>query len=404
MGGSFYCYIGLDTRKTGDWEFEGVKFKFQPFYIGKGKGRRLKGHTTAKEKSKFNIKSHIVEKIIRETGENPIFEKVYDNLTEDDAFEVERKMIKHFGRINNKTGILANLTDGGRGRVNPITTEETKVKISQVAMGKIAFNSQRVDQFDLDLNFIKKYESVGAAAIELGLSEKERNLIYQNCRGPRKSALGYIWKHDGTSAYEPPQKQRPKNIITVSKYGVDGNFIESYESVTLAAFSVSGITTGISSCCKDDGSTYKGFQWRYGDSEANIGSVIRYRSRRGSKIRPVFQYSLQGEFLQSFKSISDAARNLQINSSSIERAIYGSSLSFRGFQLFSEDMGPSVPPLIQRGYTRLEVSSYDLNGQLLEVFPDVKNAAIKEGISPYLLKKVIKLNSIFNNKTFKRGV
>lgn len=72
-----------------------------PYYIGKGhldrawKSRR----PTEKPKDKFKI-------IILES-----------NLTEVGAFALERRYIRWFGRLDNNTGILRNLTDGGEGTV-----------------------------------------------------------------------------------------------------------------------------------------------------------------------------------------------------------------------------------------------------------------------------------------------
>ena len=72
-----------------------------PYYIGKGKGRRIF--------DKENRTSCLVPKDKRKI----IFLK--QNLTEEQAFMHEIYMISIFGRKNNGTGILRNLTDGGEG-------------------------------------------------------------------------------------------------------------------------------------------------------------------------------------------------------------------------------------------------------------------------------------------------
>ena len=69
-----------------------------PYYIGKGKGDRVYGkHGVAVPKDKSKI-------VFYQTG-----------LSESDAFLLEKKYIKLFGRKELGTGILLNKTDGGEG-------------------------------------------------------------------------------------------------------------------------------------------------------------------------------------------------------------------------------------------------------------------------------------------------
>jgi hypothetical protein len=74
-----------------------------PYYVGKGKGKRAwdKNHTVNLPTNPNNIK------IIKE------------NLSSTDSLKMEVVLIKKYGRKDNNTGILRNLTDGGDGVVNP---------------------------------------------------------------------------------------------------------------------------------------------------------------------------------------------------------------------------------------------------------------------------------------------
>lgn len=63
-------------------------------------------------------------------------EIIKDQLTLEDACNLEKQLIKKYGRIDLSTGTLCNFTDGGEGSCNRICKEETKLKRSK-AMSKI---------------------------------------------------------------------------------------------------------------------------------------------------------------------------------------------------------------------------------------------------------------------------
>ena len=96
-----------------------------PYYIGKGHGQRA--WTKAKsEIGKPKDRAHIV-----------IIEQ---NLTNVGALAIERRLIRWYGRIDQKTGILRNQTDGGDGgpgaQKGRTYTEETKKRMSEAKKGK----------------------------------------------------------------------------------------------------------------------------------------------------------------------------------------------------------------------------------------------------------------------------
>ncbi len=101
----YYTYAYLREDKT-------------PYYIGKGKGRRI--YQTIGKPCNKPPKDKI------------IFLK--QNLTEEEAFNHEIYMIAVFGRKDLGTGILHNRSDGGEGSSNP--SEETRKKMSEAKKGK----------------------------------------------------------------------------------------------------------------------------------------------------------------------------------------------------------------------------------------------------------------------------
>lgn len=113
-----YQHIRLDTNKV--------------FYIGIGNNKR-----PYQTRNRSLWWKNIVNKY------NYKIEILYENLSWKDACKIEIELIKHHGRLDNNTGILVNLTNGGDGISGNIRTEETKEKIRNYHTGKIISEETR---------------------------------------------------------------------------------------------------------------------------------------------------------------------------------------------------------------------------------------------------------------------
>jgi hypothetical protein len=122
----------MDTRKPGTYKYGSEVFDFEPFYIGKGRGAR---RFTTKYSDGNTIKARIIAKI-HALGLKVRGRFVRTNLTEADAFELERKWIAKIGRRNLDKGPLANLTDGGDGVSGYKFDREVVERLRQQKIGK----------------------------------------------------------------------------------------------------------------------------------------------------------------------------------------------------------------------------------------------------------------------------
>jgi hypothetical protein len=131
----FYIYVLRRPDKTDPFE----PWNSQPFYVGKGcNGRYLEHRKEAlgllHKPGNKSIKVKIIHKLWK-IGLDFQVELVMENLEEWEAFEIEKQAIMTYGRINNNTGTLANLTNGGEGIGGCIHTEESKRKFSESHKG-----------------------------------------------------------------------------------------------------------------------------------------------------------------------------------------------------------------------------------------------------------------------------
>jgi len=109
----FYVYKITDPRND------------EVYYIGKGKGSRMKAHLYPYYLRK-DIPVNKRHKEILSENLKPVFVKVEDNLEEWEAFNLERELIENIGIDN-----LANLCNGGGGCAGYSPTKEQRERMGR---------------------------------------------------------------------------------------------------------------------------------------------------------------------------------------------------------------------------------------------------------------------------------
>src|ERR1041385_369866 len=99
----YYCYVLFDWLGTPRW-------------IGKGKNNRMFHHERSSDYRNW-LKNEFIEQTWLMLGDIPKV-KIQENLTENEAFELEITFIRIIGRFDQNKGPLLNLTDGGEGMAN----------------------------------------------------------------------------------------------------------------------------------------------------------------------------------------------------------------------------------------------------------------------------------------------
>ncbi len=121
----------------------------------------------------------------------------------------------------------------------------------RVVKRKPVVRNKKVQQYDMNKDFIRDYPSMKAAQREVpGLSEKAAR--------ERTPSAGYLWKY----ASDPTPVTRRTNLKKkkIDQLGLDMNFIRQHESITAARVVVPGadVTRAIR-----DSRPSKGFFWKY---------------------------------------------------------------------------------------------------------------------------------------------
>jgi hypothetical protein len=162
-----YAHIRLDTLKI--------------FYIGIGKTKN-RAYTTYGR----NIHWH---RIVNKT--NYFVDKLFENLTWEEACNIEKTLIKSIGRINLKTGTLCNMTDGGDGIVNyrgpngetssrsgAVLSDYTKDLMRKSALKRASLNPKKIIVPPDGYKFKKAFVKNLCDMLLYGYRYKDINKIY----------------------------------------------------------------------------------------------------------------------------------------------------------------------------------------------------------------------------------
>ena len=76
----FYVYLYLDPRKPCDYNYGEYNFDYEPFYVGKGSGKRMYDHLYGNKWNRHFISK--IKKIQKVCGCNPIIVKYQEMLSE----------------------------------------------------------------------------------------------------------------------------------------------------------------------------------------------------------------------------------------------------------------------------------------------------------------------------------
>lgn len=149
-----------------------------PFYVGVGSGRR------ARWPLRNPLADSIRAKIEREGGQVRV--AIVHYRTRELCLEAEMSLIAKFGRRDNGTGILANLSDGGERAANP--GPETRAKISAARRGTKASEATRQKQSAVRTGRKQSPETIAKRAASLRGRKQDPEAVARRVHSRWKNA------------------------------------------------------------------------------------------------------------------------------------------------------------------------------------------------------------------------
>jgi group I intron endonuclease len=235
-------------------------------YLGSGKILKLAFEKYGKE----NFKKEIIESCISKV-----------ELEEREKYWIDKLSATTLGY---------NITEGGTGG-------QTKFKT--------------IYQYGKNGDLLKKWDSSSLVEKKLGI---DSSAILKNCKGVLKSAGGYIWSYESNGV----DKYNDNKSISILQYDMNGDFIESWVSMSKAEKNL-GLTRGnIYKVIDDNSKTSGGYYWA--SNKGIIEQKIKIKYPYKTSIE-VLQCDVNGNIVKTWKSINEAAKGLKYSASSILSAI-----------------------------------------------------------------------------------
>lgn len=313
----FYVYVLWDNKV--------------PFYVGKGLGNRMYQHIKDSTSSRYlKLRSvHMKIKQMIRCNRLITYEQIWC-CNEKQAFEIEKLLIKQYGRKDLKLGTLCNLTDGGEGVSNQSLSTIVKrtkhhigakrselsrynMSMAQLNRRQLGYSasiytrnkqrlnrigykhstevrqkltqshSRQIQQFDLSGEFIQTFESLKSAAEYVGL--KNHTPISKSCKFPMKyTAAGYYWIYSNDNH---------RIHYSVEQYDMNGNYITSFDNVNECAKRFNCSPSGIIRCCNNLLLSYIGYKWKRVNKQYNV--------RKNSQ--KIAQYTLEDQLITIHDSV-----------------------------------------------------------------------------------------------------
>ena len=248
-----------------------------------------------------NQNSHF-ENAIKKYGWNNIsHEIIIRSLSREDACEMERFFIQLYKSYDSRYGY--NKTLGGE--------DASRFEKS-------------VLQYSLDGKLIRKYDSMTKAA---KITNTQISRISDCTKGNRFSANGSIWLLEDDNQREAKlkkaikEKKHPSAMCggrnhqarAIEQYDLNGRYIKTFASAQDAANELHIDYSSIKSCANHMNKRHKtsgGYIWIHLD-DPDKSRIIEKAMNKGCE-KPVAQYTLDGKYIRTFTSITEAKSILGI--------------------------------------------------------------------------------------------
>ena len=296
----FYVYVYLNPLIKGKFEYDNIKFDYEPFYVGKGKNNRYKYHLYDKKLKTKNSKNKLINEI-KINNLQPLVLKIYENLNEIDAYEKEKEIIGKIGCIIYNNGPLTNLTRGGDGIYSAIISEKTRKKCSVAGKRNGRKGKTNVEYFGL---------------------EKANELKRKNSLNKKGKTYDILYGYEKSKIIRNKQSKSQKGVKKITEEGKQ-ILREYHKNKNVSIETRNKITKSLIG-------NKRNLNKKHTQKTKNKISISKKGSIPHNKYK-IIQYDKNMIFIKEWESATDASDKLKISQGNITLVVLGKRKTCSGY-------------------------------------------------------------------------
>ena len=227
--------------------------------------------------------------------------------------------------------------------------------------GAESLKAKEVYQYDLNGNFIKKYNCISEASPS---DDCLKSSISACCKGKIKTAGGYIWSYNFEEI--DPKNHEADLGFPVYQYTIEGKFVKKWKNSKIAAEQLGFNHSNICKVCRKERESADGFIWSY------KYELLEANERLIKKESKIYQFDKKGNLIKEWDNVKTASKTLNINYDDI-RACCNKNKKMTGGYIWSYEK--EINYLEYRPIQEKPVYQYDLEYNFIKKWDSATEAA-----------------------------
>lgn len=270
-------------------------------YIGISKDVKKRWSNNGKQYKKCVYFYRAIEKYGWDNFEHII---IVDNISKEIACALEKELIEKYKTQDENFGY--NIANGGFGGC---TTKDEK-----------HFLSKKVYQYTLDGVYVGEWTNAQRASEELGICVSD---IHMMCRGENgiRRAGNFMWSYTKLDNMQPYVRETHSKE-SILQLDMDFNIIKKYKNISYVNKDEFNSDNVVECCKRKRQYSHNGYYWVYekdfGQDYINDITNRKNGLYKNTTSKPINQYDLSNNLLNTFSSALEAEKCTGVNRNSIQ--------------------------------------------------------------------------------------